>query len=187
MLVLRFWLSCGTNQVTHSAQQSSGAVLVVVTTRLLRYYSTHFQHPGGFCFNRSFWTNVCRVNKSKLFSRGTKQDCWSSITNRRHAASLAMLWLAHSFGGGGAGSCASLERLAEWSVCPGKQIHKGLLMFRVKQWRSWTRLFMLDGDWKPSGIWCLLLISLDVYMSTLEPFSSLRDSKYRSDRPLGFF
>lgn len=159
------------------------------TATALLFYS--LQHPGGFCFNRSFWTNVCRVNKSKFFSRGTKQDCWSSITNRRHAASLVDSpccdWLTALVVGLGAGSCASLEWLAEWSVCPGKQIHKGLLMFRVKQWRSWTRLFMLDGDWKPSGIWCLLLISLDVYMSTLKPFSSLRDSKYRSDRPLGFF
>lgn len=89
------------------------------TATALLFYS--LQHPGGFCFNRSFWTNVCRVNKSKLFSRGTKQDCWSSITNRRHAASLAMLWLAHSLGVGEGGGQLCKFRMISWVECVSRQ------------------------------------------------------------------
>lgn len=155
MLVLRFWLSCGTNQVTHSAQQSSGAVLVVVTTPLLRYYSTHFNTLVDFVSTAAFEQMFAESINPNVFSVAPNRivDLQSQIEGTQ-SHSPCCDWLTALVVVGGAGSCASLEWLAEWSVCPSKQIHKGLLMFRVKQWCSWTRLFMLDGDWKPSGVYC---------------------------------
>lgn len=98
------------NQVTHSAQQSSGAVLVVVTTRLLRYYSTHFNTPVDFVstaafeqmFAESINPNFFPVAPNRIVDlqsqiEGTQPHLWTRLV-----VIGSQLWWWE-------GSCASLE------------------------------------------------------------------------------
>lgn len=103
-------------------------------TAALLFYS--LPHAGGFCFNHIFWTAES-ISPNLFFVASNKNvDPQWQIKGTQ-----PRLWTCHVVIGsqpflGGRGSCASLEWLAEWSVCPAKQIHKPRLMFRSNQRHS---------------------------------------------------